>query len=187
VVYDDSSAATGSERREYVRVDDIVPLEVTVMDPSLRERVRSREIVSVGTGDIYDPGPLDEEGEQNRIFRYLTMLNAKVDALMNYLILEKEGFSDLPPKTVNLSANGIRFPATDEFNVGDLVEIRLSLPTYPRVALCLYGEVVRIITGGDSVEAAARFVELDDEIREQILRYVFAKQRADLRRRRLGA
>jgi len=172
------------EKREFVRIRDVLPMEVVVMDPSKRDTVRSREIIaSAPVERIMSEG---YETEDSRVLRYLSAVNAKLDLLIQHLMADQERLGDLEQQPVNLSASGIRFQMSQSPAIGTLLELRIMLPGPSAAAVCIYGEVVR--TGPSNTEGkhdvSARFVGMDEEIQEHVMRYIFNRQREEIRRRR---
>ena len=70
------------------------------------------------------------------------------------------------------------------FELDDLVEIRLMLPTAPFMIFYIYGNVVKCEARCQKYEVCIEFTEIDDDIREQIAKYVFHRQREILRKKR---
>ena len=96
-------------------------------------------------------------------------------------MLKEEGLDYEYTKPVNISATGMRFNFRDEMKPGDIVEMKMVLPTYPPVAILTYGEVVRTNKvpkdDGTIYETAVRFTEMTEEVREEIIQYTLKRQR----------
>jgi len=170
------------EKREFVRIEDVVPLEVRAVDPARRGTVRAREIIA--------PAPVERqlidgcESEESRVLRYLAAVNAKLDLLIHHLVAREENLDGLEQRRVNLSASGIQFPMDEAPEPGALLELKLMLPGAAPVAVCLYAEVTRVEGDSAPYSVAGRFVAMNEEIQEHIMRYIFNRQREEIRRRR---
>ena len=92
------------------------------------------------------------------------------------------------PRPVNISATGVRMVSEQSLMVGDIIEIGLILPQVPLLFISTAGEVVRsklVRTGGrDAFAIAVHFLELSENDREDLIRYLFKRQREQLRQRR---
>ena len=84
-----------------------------------------------------------ESNEQTRLYSMIDEINTKLDFIINHFMLDKEGLAEPEKKFVNISASGIKFTVDKAVKEGDVMEIKLLLPTYPPVAVFAYGEVKR--------------------------------------------
>ena len=176
---------SGNER-EFVRIEDIIPLEVMTLGRDYKGAVKARE--------IFSPAPVEQtmpegyEPEDSRILRYLSTINAKLDLLINQMVTETGSIGDFDSRRVSLSACGISFPMDKKPEDGELIEVKMLLPGPASVAVCLYGEVVRVedepSEDGAMHRVAAKFVGMEEEIREHIMKYVFNRQREHIRKSR---
>ena len=58
------------------------------------------------------------------------------------------------------------------------MEIKMSLPVSPPIGIVAYGEVVRAALQADGgCEVALQFINMDDEVRDEIIHYTFRRQR----------
>jgi c-di-GMP-binding flagellar brake protein YcgR len=112
------------------------------------------------------------------------ILNAKLDTILKLLAFQTSECNTLCLRQVNISAGGLCVCTKESFPPGDIVEIRLMLPTAPYLVLYLYGEVVNSEQVGDIWQNSIEYTEIDEDIREQIVKYVFEKQREILRKKR---
>jgi c-di-GMP-binding flagellar brake protein YcgR len=116
-------------------------------------------------------------------------LNRKLDLII-YLFLADD-FKELmhsSPKDVNISAGGIRFISQTTLDVMDIIELHMILPMSPLLYIRLVAEVIRVKTlavdGKEQHSIVARFLHMDPETKEDIVHYIFKRQREILRRRR---
>ncbi len=169
--------------REFSRVDTCLPFEVTLVPEEERMSIRSRSSGSPSVISGSMPEPEDEA-----LAVWLRTINNKLDAILNQVMFQKEGFLSLRMRPVNISAGGMRFNADKHFNLGDIVEVKMMLQAFNPVALYLYGKVVCAGTcgcePGSPFNTAVQFIEIDDEIANIIVRYVFEVQRGQIRKRK---
>ncbi len=180
----ENSEPSGNERREFVRIDDTIGLEATLVDPEEKKNVRARELLI--------PAPLENilfenyETEDSKTLRYLAAINSKLDLLIKHLVFDDSSPEKFDSQKVNLSACGINFKMSGKPAKGDLVEIKMLLPGSPPVSLCTYAEILRADGPEENGQYAvgAEFVAMGEDIREEIVRYIFGRQRELLRAKR---
>ncbi|WP_028840564.1 PilZ domain-containing protein [Thermodesulfobacterium hveragerdense] len=166
--------------REAVRIDVIIPLEVTKLDPS---EIENRIAHVVGDTSIFSYIPIKDTIDE-ALNSWLKLINAKLDYLINLMSREKEGFNNLPYKKVNLSEKGLRFISQDPFEINDFVEVKTVLDLYQPVGFYLYGKVVRCKPVEGKFEVAVEFVNLNKTIREKISFFILQKEREIIREMR---
>ena len=193
-------ASPGNERRQDVRIYDKIYFSAkfvcneqskTRTLPSAVERVRSNKLIidSFLKGKYGYPGadeiPYTRESQHNQA---LWEINRKLDLLIHMYLAED--FKDLmssSPRDVNISASGIRFITNNSFEMGDLVEISLILPMVPLLFIRLVADVIRVkkVTSYETQRyaAAVQFLQVDAETKDDIIRYLFRRQRELLRKR----
>ena len=167
--------------REFSRVDTCVPFEFKVVSKEEQANIRSRistepSVISEGMPELDDVA----------IMTWLKMLSSKLDTILNYIMYQREGFLSLKMRQLNISGGGMSFTANQNFQIGDVLEIRMLLNMFQPVALILYGKVVKTGPSGPDgkFDTAVQFIEIDDEIANAIVRFVFDVQRGQLRKRR---
>ncbi|HSD94895.1 MAG TPA: PilZ domain-containing protein, partial [Syntrophales bacterium] len=87
-------------------------------------------------------------------------------------------------RQINISGGGLSFHSQEPFSRGDIVEVMIVLASSSSVALYVYGEVVAADRRDDGFEIGLKFVAMGDEIREEICRFVFERERQILREKR---
>jgi hypothetical protein len=168
------------EKREYARVDAYLPFEVRLISPQDREAHIPRISGVAVLKDYAKPPDLEDK----LLSQWLTMINAKLDSIISSLSVEREGFSALTFKTLIISGSGMSFNSKERYSKGDFLEIKILLYMYPHVALYVYGDVVNIEQGLDSFNIAVRFTGMSDDIRDEIVKFVFRRQREILSMKR---
>ncbi len=162
-----------SDKRDYARVSAYMPLEVRLVPREERTCRKPRISGTAVLSDFAKP----PEPEDKLLAEWLNMLNAKLDSIISSLSLEREGFNSLTFQTLNISGSGMNFNSKEKYNQDDFLEIKILLYMYPHVALYLYGDVVSSERDGDKVNTAVRFTEMGDDIRDEIIKFVFRRQR----------
>jgi len=166
-------------RREYSRVAAVVPFDVRLVPEEERKSLLSR-ICNQTTVDL---GGLPEI-QDGALAEWLSTINRKLDLLLNTLGAQKQGFSSLPVRQINISGGGLSFTSCEPYNRGDVLEVMMVLAAGASVAVYVYGEVVAADRRGDGYEIGMKFVAMDDEIRDEICRFVFERERQILREKR---
>lgn len=166
--------------REFSRVDAHVPFSVRVVPPEERPNIRAK----ISGETILAEFQTLTELEDKLLSDWLKMLNAKLDSIINMLTFQREGFGSLPFAQVNISGGGLGFNSREKYNQGDVLEIKMILPMMPPVALYIYGEVVKIEQQINSYAIAVKFIAMDEDIRDEIVKFVFRRQREMLREKR---
>jgi hypothetical protein len=168
------------DKREYARVTAYLPFEVRLV-PTAERQVRRPRISGVAVLSDFAKPP---EPDDKLLAQWLNMLNAKLDSIISSLSVEREGFSSLTYQMLNISGNGMGFKSKKKYDRGDFLEIKMLLYMYPHVALYLYGDVVKSEQEDDSFNTAVKFTEMSDDIRDEIIKFVFRRQREILSAKR---
>ena len=193
-------ASPGNERRQDVRIYDKVYFSAKFLCnsddkarvlPAALERIQANKLIidSFLKGKYGYPGvdevPYTRESPYNQA---LWEINRKLDLLIHMYLAED--FKDLmgtSPGDVNISASGIRFITDNAFEIGDLVEVKMILPMVPLLFIRFVGNVIRMkaVTSYETPRHAAtvEFVQVDPETKDDIIRYLFRRQRELLRLR----
>ncbi|MFY9397459.1 MAG: PilZ domain-containing protein [Desulfomonilia bacterium] len=193
-------ASPGKERRQDVRIYDKIYFSTKFLChgnrkmeilPGALHRIRANRLVidSFLKGKYGYPGadetPYTRETPQSQA---IWEINRKLDLLIHMYLAEDFGeLMKSAPRDVNISASGIRFISSEPFENGDLVEISLIFPMVPLLFVRLVGEVIRVraVTSQEArrYAVAVRFIQLDTESKDDIIRYLFRRQRELLRKR----
>lgn len=165
-----------SNNREHVRIDDSMPVyyvvrqgaNITDSSVNIRElRSFSRKVEAISSDDP-------------DMYSLLIEINQKLKSLLTQSTSEK--CFEIPEARIeNISGGGLKILCNKQFNEGDELAIKLFLPNQTQ-DLDVTGEVVWAcdnIEGGWKV--GIKFVDMDERVRERIVRYIFAWQRRMLR------
>ncbi len=183
------------ERRSYFRVDDVISVVVNPVE--IDREGREKFLKSATSSSAFSlmtqqhlPEISTEEDDQDipgnqRLYALIAEINTKLDFIINHFKLEKEGLSSSEKKLVNISASGLRFTIGHPVKTGDVLEIKLLLPTYPPVAVFAYGEVKRVeAVSEDKFEVAVEYLNMGEPVRNEIIQYTLSRQRETIRRLR---
>ena len=169
-----------NDKREYARVTAYLPFEVRLVPGEERECFKPRISGVAVLSDFTKP----PEPEDKLLAQWLNLLNAKLDSIISSLSVEREGFSSLTFQTLTISGSGMGFTSRKKYDQGDLLEIKILLYMYPHVALYLYGDVVNSDQENGGFYTTVKFTEMSDDIRDEIVKFVFRRQREILSAKR---
>jgi c-di-GMP-binding flagellar brake protein YcgR len=169
-------------KRGYFRVDDVFPV---IYRKVTSDAAWSESRIYPGYGEEISDLDTADETVSPRLWKMLSDINAKLGLILERLNIESEGLTKAERIAVNISASGIRFAVKDDIEMGDLIEVKMLLPTNPAVGIVAIGKVVRV---EKSVSGAAivsmHFIDLTEEVRDTIIQYTLKRQRDIVRRYR---
>lgn len=182
-----------AERRRHFRVDDVISV---VANPIHVDEKKSEEFAkaintsrafslmeSPNVNAVEDESVLPKDPDNKKLYEMMIELKSKVDFIINQFMLEKEGLNEPERKFVNISASGIRFTVDYAIKEGEIMDIKLLLPTYPPVAVFAYGKVKRVVPMEDGkYDIALEYLNMSDSVKDEIIQYAFAQQRESIRR-----
>jgi hypothetical protein len=166
--------------REYSRVEAFLPVRIRRVLGEERQTARSRIVIESALTEHPQMPELDDE----QLSACLQILSAKLDSIIRLLAFPSNSHKELHFEMVNISAGGLSTLSGEGYEVDDFVETRLMLPTAPFMIFYVYGNVVKCEPACEKYEVCVGFTEIDDDIREQIAKYVFHRQREVLRKKR---
>jgi c-di-GMP-binding flagellar brake protein YcgR len=170
------------KRREYSRVDAYIPFDYRIVADDDKGHLQAR--ISGDTA-ISELRPIQNMVDYDYIFgEWLKILNAKLDTIIRLMTLQREGYFGLPFKTVNISGGGMSFSLMEAIPLGEILEIKIMLIWNQPVAMSIYGEVTKSEKGHGSYFTAVRYVHMDSSIRDEIIRFVFEREREIIREKR---
>jgi hypothetical protein len=165
-------------RRQYCRVEACIPFAHRLVPREEQAKIASHvgatHITSHKTPpDIQDPS----------IAEWMNLLNSKLDTLIRLLTLEREGFYALPFECINIGGGGLRFLSQVKYEIGDTLEIRMILSLIHSAALYVYATVFSVSERNQdgNYDTAVQFIKMDDAIQDEIIRFVFEREREILR------
>lgn len=176
----DQNGQNVKNQREYSRVTAYIPIECKLVDAQQRQYIRAR---IAGETILAEFKSLPDSDDQV-ITEWLKTINTKLNSIIRMLTLHQEGFNQLNIKKVNISGGGMSFNADKSFSPGDILEIKAMLTMQYPLALFLYGEVVDVNKRNPEYDTSVHFFAIDDFIRDEVIRFVFEREREILREKR---
>lgn len=167
-------------KREYSRVDAYIPIEYQLIKPERKDALRSR---LAGDSILAEFKSLPNPDDQ-LIAQWLQSINSKLDEIIRMLTLQYNGFDRLSIMKVNISGGGMSLNTKETFAPGDVLEIKVMLGQQVPIALFLYGEVIEVPKPHTEYNTSTQFINTDDFIRDEIIRFVFETEREILREKR---
>jgi hypothetical protein len=170
---------TWSNSRSYFRVEDVVPLVARKVAPN--EAGVSR---SFPFSDVVAPPSKEVVGidVNPRVWQMLVNIHTMLGMILERLDMETEGFLQAEKTRVNMSATGMAFRTKERFAAGDTLEVKMLLPARPPLGVIVYGSVIRADDAGDGeTEIALHFIEMSEELRNEIVQYSLLRQREIIR------
>jgi hypothetical protein len=182
----DDVSASAPEKRAHFRVDDVLPVIVRKVQPE-GECTNSRVFRGMFRGLS---STILEETEENQqlpvaLRRMLAQIDAKLNLILEKLFLTRDEFGQAERRPVCLSAAGVRLQTAVELAVGDMAEITVMVMTEGATWLVLYGRVARTVaTDCGEREIAVAFLDMEEDVREILIRYTLQRQREIIRKER---
>lgn len=194
-------AQSEAQRREMVRVDDILEISHRVLNPAEKDSL-SDEIVGTSSGAGMDTvsAILQSAGRtvdpESPTWRAISLLDRKLDPLLSLLQRNEHSSqeTEFVRSGVNVSGSGIRFPSQQAYKKGDFLWIAMIFPSSPPMRVEAIAEIGRTGTSknfldrlpGSIIDVSSKFVAINAQDKEHILRYTFQRQRELLRAKRDG-
>jgi len=178
----------GREQRRYFRIDDEISLGYRKLDPSRSPR-----------GTAFSPDLLENHSlsssldllteEAKPSLRKLErsnpdaaecckILETKISLLARMLVRQELRRDGQKERKVNLSAAGVAFACEEEFQPGDLLELKMLLPSTMTV-IVTKGKVVHCTENDDPAHpytVAVDYRDLKKEDREALVKHVVKRQ-----------
>ena len=182
----------GEEKREFVRTDLSIQATLAPIDKNEPGRKLSlKQIFSSDRDEALDD-PDASSSTKHAIYdlaEFLILINEKIDRISNFLGIDQTDEDSLRViRTSNISGSGISMVITHPLEIGQLLNISLSIPDFPLGVFKGRGEVMRSarLKGKEShlYEAGFRFLDLNEEQRERLVSFTFRQQRKTIRQRK---
>lgn len=176
---DDPVVQEGVLRREYSRVDSYVPFDYRIIGQEEKDHIQAR---IAGSNSNNEWRPQVDLSEHDQVLgEWLKMLSAKLDTIIRLITLQREGYFGLPSKAINISGGGLSFSAAEGIVLGQVLEMKMMLTLQQPIALSIYGEVVKSEKQEQAYFIAVQYVHMDESVRDEIIRYVFERERELIR------
>jgi len=162
---------TETDQRKSFRIDDALPVMICKIDD--QEFPRTGEPVREDLQDL-SPSTLQKENISPYLWRMLVNLNKKLDRVLEMLPVDLIKVKSQP---INLSSTGMKVMVDKTFEPEETVRIKMLLPTLPAKELVITGKVVRVEASDGEYEVALHFLDLDEEVRDELFHYTLNRQR----------
>ena len=187
-----NSANESSQMRGSVRVDVSFPVSFDLVSENDYEKIKN-VIVSHRTGDREgDLMPLLGVEELESL--YITVakiwlsMNSKLDYIIKLLKQSGEGVEEKEGLCKDISGKGIKMIYKGNLSAGQCIHLRIHPPTFPPLSVVALGKILRAertaLCREGEIETAVEFDTIHEDDREEIISYVFKRQRELLRARR---
>lgn len=167
-----------TERREYFRVTDVLPIILKKVEnmAGKKSRVLSGHFSGLAVASCSED--LLDGSINPKLVRMLCDMNSKLDLILDKLFSASEEIANAEAKEVSLSVSGVSFSISTRLDQGDLIEIKMFLPLHPPVWILLYGKVARVRDlDNDQYEVALQFTDVEDEVMDILSYYTIKRQR----------
>ena len=137
--------------------------------------------------------PMISERFSGQFLNEISLLRKKLYFLQNLVFNSRDiDIFEQKPMKVNLSGSGINFPSENGIQIGDILDLKMVLPTRQFSIVKALGLVLRIdepITGDGrqrhpEKKAAVKYIAINEENMEAIIECVFTWQRKILREKK---
>ncbi|MDX1763874.1 MAG: PilZ domain-containing protein [bacterium] len=190
------------EKREHVRVETALPVRYKVLSDEAYEEARKRimlqpaaawcgqeptSALGLDLDSLAEAPAFDAEGVDPALAAVLGVLDRKLNLILRLLVENRRtGLAEEPTFPVNLSGGGLMMTIPDPLERGKKLEMEITLATFLPVRIAAIGEIVRVVPSEGHGEiglydAAIKFVDIKEDDRETVIRYVFQRQRHALR------
>lgn len=191
-----------SERREYVRVEASLPVRYKILkeeeyDGAGAKRLKERRAVEEEScSALLDEIRLESEtllpaslpdGMNPGMAKALNEMNRKLNLVLKLLVETRlPGIDPEELQDVNLSGGGLRMVLHEKLEVGQKLGMEIRLPLFPPSVLYTVARIARVRPMDEKsdpplYETALHFIDISEEDREKIIRYVFQRQRFHIR------
>lgn len=187
-----NSANESSQMRGSVRVDVSFPVAFDLVSENDYEKIKN-VIVSHRTGDREgDLMPLlgveELESLDITVAKIWLSMNSKLDYIIKLLKQRGEGVEEKEGLCKDISGKGIKMIYKGNLSDGQYIHLRIHPPTFPPLSVVALGKILRAertaICREGEIETAVEFDTIHEDDREEIISYVFKRQRELLRARR---
>jgi c-di-GMP-binding flagellar brake protein YcgR len=179
-----------AQRREFIRARLALPLGYTaVTQQEFRRLKRCRE--QAGLKPCWPEGELPQimpGAETDGLIGLLKVINDKLDYLLLRFTEQGKRKHARTAQTLDVSGGGLSFTAPGLVECGQHLDMTITLPVWPEVAIDLLGVVRKVDPPRPEEQEGSYIIGVEFEgmsevDRDRLVRYIFHKQREMLRRR----
>lgn len=191
------------EQRNYFRLQETISLEYRLASPEeVQKAAQAKKGGDGGKLDVtYQLEAINRQlmpllatvrAESPAIAQYLEGLNQKIDIVAGMVFFRNASLDDsavdageyVRARTVDISEGGISFDDTNPPEVDSFIYCRLAISGF-QLGLQTYGKVVHLgesAQGADLTRVRVSFPLISDYERKQLTRYIFDRQREQIRK-----
>jgi c-di-GMP-binding flagellar brake protein YcgR len=119
-----------------------------------------------------------ETTSNQHILRFLLEIDNKLDNILEIISDSKEDDNYLVVDAIDISGGGLCFFTTEKFEKGELLYLDVELDdTTNKVEFVSVGKILNIIKTNKGFIYSLEFQNLDPDFSENIIKYVFEKER----------
>jgi hypothetical protein len=190
--------------RSHFRIDGFISLTYTKVLGEEYVRIREQYLNKISPENEMERSDsnLNNDLETNtdtnaipvEIFDTINLLNKKLNYLQDLMDNPKDvALFEQEPVKVNISGSGMRFNSRDSFRVGDLLDMKMVLPSSPSSIIKTVALVVRVDHSPKNESSpeegynlvAVKFIVINEDDRDSIIRYTFTWKRQMLRQKQM--
>lgn len=174
-----------ANRRSYARVDDLLKIDYQKISQKEYKKYEGNTdgIFKNIFGEPFRT-PEIEEIDLDLLYKLIYQANLKMDRILEMLeSREADRYASVDTEYVNISGSGMRFTTRQGFSIGDILALRIFLPSVLSAWMTVLGKVTSSteLSSKEGYSTAVHFIGLSEDDREMIIRYVFNRQRELLR------
>lgn len=169
------------------RVHASIPFDYMKVSSEEYERYKDGSRTVSGNEFMADPlhrtDFLDRGEVEPELYNCLIDIEQKLNLIIQHLSLQGTGRVVIPQeRDVEMSASCLRFDVDEAFITGDILKIRMLLPTYPISFLTFCSEVNKVVPLSDGrYEIDITYLGLNTDVKDRITGYLFKRQREAIR------
>ncbi|TRW89991.1 PilZ domain-containing protein [Candidatus Methylobacter oryzae] len=192
---DNINTTKSEDRRGFFRIDDEVNLFYKKIDAKLAEEPHHVSDNILNSCSLTTALETVSEESNLLLYRleksmpevadYLRIVDKKIDLLAQAIMMQGSDFKENNTRNVNISATGIAFDCEEILKEGDYLEIKILLISY-MTAIVTYGKVIYCKNSqSDNSQypyvVGVNFINMKDEDREMLIKYVVKEQLHQIR------
>jgi len=176
------------DKRKYFRAKVLIPARwqaLSAEEKKLVENGQGRALLK--RSDL--TSPIDEfltrttpGSKEEQFYRCLQLVDNKLDFIIDQMFLRSTVDPPRLDNVIEMSGSGLKFTTLEALPSGTLLKMNLIMRGTFQYQMDLIVEVLRVDDKGNGFLTATRFVEIDEETRDSIVKVVFQKQRQEIRR-----
>lgn len=182
------------DRRGFFRIDDEINLFYKKVDEKLvtePHHISDNILNSCSLSTALDMVSQDAsvllyrlEKTQPDVAEYLRIIDTKISLVAQAIMMQGFQLKENDIRNVNISATGMSFNCEEAFKKGDYLEIKMLLIS-SMVAIVTYAKVVYCKTTPTSNSIGIDFIDMKEEDRELLIKYIVKKQLQQIRDKKL--